>query len=179
VAPPAATGPGPEEPEVDPARSKRITILVLLAMGVMGSLWVVGPIVFAGRDDPTAIDSRAVRPTVASACTRLRSDLSALPAGMAPAERAEAENRAAEQLVAKVRGLGADTLAKDEPVDRWLGDWELIVATRRQAVRDGKRFAPPVTDGAPVNVRMYSLIRSGLEKCDVPAALLVPEPGRI
>jgi hypothetical protein len=98
---------------------------------------------------------------------------------MAPAERAEAENRAVEQLVAKVRALGSETLAKDSPVDRWLADWELIVSYRRQAVRDGKRFAPPVADGAPVNVRMYSLIRSGLEKCDVPAALLVPEPGRI
>ena len=53
------------------------------------------------------------------------------------------------------------------------------MATRRQAVRDGKRFTPPVTNGAPVNVRMYSLIRSGLEKCDVPPALLVPEPGRV
>jgi hypothetical protein len=169
----------PELEPADRARSKRVTILVLLLMGLMGSLWVIGPIVFSGRDDPTAIDSKKVRPTVASACTQLRSDLSALPAGMAAAERAEAENRAVEQLLAKVRGLGPDTLAKDSPVDQWLADWELIVATRRHAVRDGKRFTPPVTNGAPVNVRMYALIRSGLEKCDVPAALLVPEPGRV
>ena len=172
-------------PEVDPvdpadrARSKRVTILVLVLMGLMGSLWVIGPIVFSGRDDPTAIDSKKVRPTVASACTQLRTDLSALPAGMSQGDRAEAENRAAERLVATVRGLGPDTLAKDAPVDRWLADWELIVATRRQAVRDGKRFTPPVTNGAPVNIRMYSLIRSGLQKCDVPPALLVPEPGRV
>jgi hypothetical protein len=179
VAPPAAPGPGPEEPEVNPARSKRVTILVLVAMGLMGSLWVIGPIVFAGRDDPTAIDSKKVRPTVSAACTQLRSDLAGLSAGMAPAERAEAENRAVEQLVGTVRALGPDTLAKDSPVDQWLADWELIVATRRQAVREGKRFASPVANGAPVNVRMYSLIRSGLEKCDVPPALLVPEPGRV
>jgi hypothetical protein len=178
VAPPPPPGVDPVEP-ADPARSKRVTILVLLLMGVMGSLWVIGPIVFSGRDDPTAIDSKKVRPTVASACTQLRSDLSALPAGLATADRAEAENRAAERLVATVRSLGPDTLAKDSPVEQWLADWELIVATRRQAVRDGKRFNPPVTNGAPVNVRMYSLIRSGLEKCDVPPALLVPEPGRV
>ena len=169
-------------PEVDPAgvaRSKRVTILVLLFMGVLGSLWVIGPIVFASRDDPTAIDNKKVRPTVASACTQLRSDLSALPAEMAPAERAEAENRAVEQLVAMVRGLGADTLAKDSPVDQWLADWEQIVADRRQAVRDGKPFATRIANGAPINVRMYSLIRSGLEKCDVPVALLAPQPGRV
>ena len=169
----------PEADPADRARSKRVTILVLVLMGLMGSLWVIGPIVFSGRDDPTAIDSKKVRPTVASACAQLRSDLSALPASMGVAERAEAENRAAEQLVAKVRGLGPDTLSKDTPVEQWLADWELIVATRRQAVRNGKRFAPPVEGGAPVNVRMYSLIRSGLEKCDVPPALLVPEPGRV
>jgi hypothetical protein len=177
VAPPPP-GADPAEP-ADPGRSKRITILVLVLMGLMGSLWVIGPIVFSGRDDPTAIDSKKVRPTVASACKQLRSDLSALPAGMSPAERAEAENRVVEQLLAKVRGLGPETLAKDAPVEQWLSDWELIVATRRQAVRDGKRFAPPVANGAPVNIRMYSLIRSGLQKCDVPPALLVPEPGRV
>ena len=177
VAPPPP-GVDPVDP-ADRARSKRVTILVLVLMGLMGSLWVIGPIVFSGRDDPTAIDSKKVRPTVATACTQLRSDLSAVPAGMSPAERAETENRAVEQLLAKVRGLGADTLAKDVPVEQWLSDWELIVATRRQAVRDGKRFTPPVANGAPVNIRMYSLIRSGLQKCDVPPALLVPEPGRV
>ena len=167
------------EPAPDTARSKRVTILVLVFMGLVGSLWVIGPIVFASRDDPTAIDSKAVRPTVADACQQLRSDLSAMPAGTGIAERAEAENRAAEHLVATVRALGPDPLAKDSPVDQWLADWELIVATRRQAMRDGKHFAAPVVNGAPVQVRMFSLIRSGLEKCDVPAALLSPEPGRV
>ena len=177
VAPPPAAG--PEEPEANPARAKRVTILVLVLMGLMGSLWVIGPFVFAGRDDPTAIDSKAVRPTVAAACAQLRTDLSAVPAGMAPAERAEAENRAVEQLLARVRALGPDTLAKDSPVEQWLADWEQIVAARQQAVREGKRFATPVANNAPVNVRMFALIRSGLGNCDVPPALLAPEPGRV
>lgn len=179
VAPPPAAAPGPEEPEVNPARARRVTILVALFIGIVGSLWVIGPIVFAGRDDPTAIDSKAVRPTVAEACTQLRTDLAALPAGMAPAERAEAENRTAEQFLGRVRALGADTLAKDAPVEQWLSDWEQIIGARRRAVRDGKRFAAPVIDGAPVNVRMYALIRSGLTQCDVPPALLALEPGRV
>jgi hypothetical protein len=178
VAQPAAD-PAPEQPEADRRRSKRITILVLALIILMGSLWVIGPFVFESRDDPTAIDSKAVRPTVAAACTQLRADLSALPAGLAPAERAEAENRAAEALVARIRNLGPDTLAKDSPVDQWLADWEQIVVARRAAVREGKRFATPVANNAPVNVRMFALIRSGLEKCDVPAQLLVQEPGRV
>ena len=177
MAPPAATGPGPEEPEVDPARSKRITILVLVAMGLMGSLWVVGPIVFSGRDDPTAIDSKPVRKAVLAGCTQLRADLAAVPDGLGVADRAEAENRAVDRLVGRVRALGPDALAHDDPVEQWLGDWETIVAARRQAVREGRHFSTPIAGGAPVNIRMFELIRSGLGKCDVPEQLLVPQPG--
>ncbi len=155
-------------------------IVLLLFIGVMGSLWVIGPLVFAGRDDPTAIDHKAVRTTVQASCTQLRSDLAALPAtGMAPADRAENENQAVDQFIGRVRALGPDALSRDEPVERWLADWEQVVAARRQAVRDGRQFSTPIVDGAPINIRMYALVRSGLGKCDVPPALLVPEPGRV
>jgi hypothetical protein len=158
---------------------RKVTIILLLFIGVMGALWVVGPLVFAGRDDPTAIDHKALRKAVLPACTQLRADLAALPAGLAPADRAEAENRAVDQFVGRVRGIGPDALARDVPVERWLADWEQIVAARRQAVQDGEPFSTPVAGGAPINVRMYALVRSGLGKCDVPPALLVPEPGRV
>lgn len=154
-------------------------MLVLLLSGVMATLWVAGPYVFAGRDDPTAIDSKPVRRTVQKGCTQLRADLTALPAGMAAGDRAEAENRAVEEFVRQVRALGPDALAHDHPVEEWLGDWELLVATRREAVREGKRFTAPLGDTGPVNVRMFALIRSGMEKCDVPEQLLAPEPGRV
>jgi hypothetical protein len=170
-------GPGPEEPEA-PNRGRRVTVLVLVLSAVMATLWVAGPYIFAGRDDPTAIDSKPVRTTVQKGCTQLRADLAALPAGMAAGDRAEAQNRAVEQFVGKVRALGPDALTHDHPVEAWLSDWELLVATRRQAVRDGTRFTPPMGDMGPVNVRMFALIRSGLEKCDVPEQLLAPEPGR-
>ena len=162
----------------DGGSGKRAVIVLLLFMTVMGALWAIGPIVFAGRDDPTALDSKRVRTAVEAACPLLRADLSAVPAGMAAPERAEAENRVVEQFLGRVRSVGPEALADDNPVEEWLGDWERIVAARRQAVRDGKRFTAPVVDNAPVNVRMYALIRSGLRDCDVPAALLVPEPGR-
>jgi len=170
----------PAEPdEATPQRNRRTTVLVLAGIIVMGSLWVIGPFVFAGHDDPTAIDNKVVRKAVLAGCTQLRSNLDAIPKDRPPAERAEAENRAVDGFLAGVRALGPDQLAKDEPVERWLADWEQIVATRRQAVRDGKHFATPIADGAPINVRMFALIRSGLGKCDVPAQLLTPEPGRL
>jgi hypothetical protein len=158
---------------------RKVIIVLLLFIGVMGALWVVGPLVFAGRDDPTAIDNKDVRKAVLASCNQLRADLAALPAGVAPAERAEAENRAVDQFVGRVRALGPDALSRDEPVERWLGDWEQIVAARRQAVHDGRQFMTPMAGGAPINVRMFALVRSGLGKCDVPLALLVPEPGRV
>jgi hypothetical protein len=178
VVPPPATGPAPEEPQPQGSGGKRTVIVLLVFMGVVGALWAIGPIVFAGRDDPTAIDSKRVRPVVEAACPQLRADLSALPAGLPAPERAEAENRAVEQFLSRVRAVGPEALAKDAPVERWLSDWEQIIAARRQAVRTGSRVAVPVIDGAPINVRMYSLIRSGLTDCDVPPALLAQEPGR-
>jgi hypothetical protein len=158
---------------------RKVIIILLLFMGVMGALWAGGPLLFAGRDDPTAIDHKAVRKTVEASCTQLRADLAAVPAGQDPADRAETENRAVEQFVGRIRALGPDALSRDEPVERWLGDWEQIVAARRQAVHDSKRFSTPIADGAPINVRMYALVRAGLGKCDVPPALLAPEPGRV
>jgi hypothetical protein len=158
---------------------RKVMLVLLLFIGVMGALWAIGPIVFAGRDDPTAIDNKVVRRTVEGSCTQLRTDLAAVPRDLAAAERAEAENRAVEQFVGRIRALGPDTLAKDVPVEQWLGDWEHLVAVRRQAVAEGKRFAPPFVDGTPVNVRMFALVRSGLRQCDVPAALLATEPGRV
>ena len=178
LAPPPAAG-GVPEPEPDRRRGKRVTLIVLAISLVIGAAWAIGPFVFAGHDDPTAIDSKPVRKTVAAACTQLHQDLAAIPAGLAPHERAEAENRAVEALVARVRSLNPEALEHDQPVPRWLGDWEKIVADRRAAVRDGKRFTPPVAGGMPINIRMFELIRSGLEQCDVPRQLLAPDPGSV
>jgi hypothetical protein len=158
---------------------RKVVIALVLFMAVMGALWAGGPIFFAGRDDPTAIDHKKVRATVDASCTELRADLAAVPAGRSPFDRAEAENRAVEQFTGRIRALGPDALAKDEPVERWLGDWEQIVAARRQAVRDGRQFSTPISDGAPINVRMFALVRAGLRHCDVPPALLAQEPGRV
>ena len=176
VPPLPAGDPTTEEPKSAPGR--KVTLIVMVLTGVVASLWVIGPMVFAGQDDPTAIDYKPVRRAVSDACTRLHADLAVIPAGMAAPDRAEAQNQAVGQLVARIRSLGPDALAKDEPIEQWLGDWEHIVATRRQALREGKRFVTPSAGGVPVNIRMFELIRSGLSKCDVPPVLLVPEPGR-
>ena len=77
-----------EEPgEAGHRRSRRVTILVLLLSGIVGGLWVIGPYLFAGRDDPTAIDSGPVRRAVLAglgtgyAAPRMRKALKAGEAG--------------------------------------------------------------------------------------------------
>jgi len=174
-----AVEPGPADPAgAASPRGRRVTVLVLLITGVIAFLWMFGPWILGPKDDPTAIDSKPVRTAVSAACTQLRADLAALPAGLPAGDRAEAENRAVEHMIGRVRAVGPDALAHDDPTDQWLGDWEQIVAARREAVRENRPFATPTAHGAPVNIRMFELIRSGLEQCDVPRQLLVPEPGQ-
>lgn len=158
-------------------RGKLVTLAVVGFSAVVGGLWSLGPLVYAGRDDPTAIDSRPVRQAVVGACQQLRAQLAAIPKGTGADARAEAENRAVEALVGRVRVLGPAVLTKDQPVERWLADWETLVAARRRALREGAPFAVPEEAGTPVNLRMFALVKSGLRDCDVPIQLLAPRPG--
>ena len=148
---------------------------VIVAAGtlLLGGLWAIGPYVFAGHDDPSVIDSRPVHDTALAACTELRARLAGLPAGGDP----EAENRAVEAMVSRIRALGPAALAKDVPVEQWLGDWERLVAARRQAVAGGTPFSVPRIDGEPINLRMFDLVKSSLRVCDVPAQLLAVDSG--
>src|SRR4051812_32100342 len=103
------------------ASGKKTVVVFGVATLVVGALWSLGPLVFAGHDDPTAIDSKPVRRPVRAGCTQLRAALAAVPAGLGVPDRAEAENRAVERLLAQVRALGPDALAHDDPVEQWLG----------------------------------------------------------
>ena len=96
--------------------------------------------------------------------------------------QAEAENRAVEQFTGRIRALGPDTLAKDEPVERWLGDWEQIVAARFVPV--GTRGALNIPEGQQaVSVQVAippgvaGFIRPG-DHVSVLAQLTVPDGGQ-
>jgi len=159
------------------SRSRLIPAVVLAGTLLVSALWVVGPYVFAGRDDKSSIDSPLVRQRALAACTEMRSRFEALAAEAEPMARSEAENRAVEAMVARIRELGPGVLAKDVPTEKWLGDWERLVAARRQATAAGSFFSVPEADGAPVNRRMFDLVKGGLRPCDVPDPLLAARPG--
>ena len=162
-----------------PVRNRLVPVVVMASTLVVGALWVVGPYLFAGRDDPNSIDSRPVHDRAMAACREMRARLAALPREAEPSVRAEAENRAVEAMVARLRELGPDVLAKDRPTEAWLGDWDRLLAARRRAMASGAPFSVPRADGTPLNLRMFDLVKADLRPCDVPDQLLVAHPGQI
>lgn len=141
--------------------SKKGLIAGVAGTLLIGAAWSIGPFVFEGRDDPKSLDSRPVQEEALAACREMRADL-------AGADGPEAENAAVEAMVARLRGLGAEMLAKDVPAEAWLADWEQVVAARRA----GAPF--PRVDGAPIHRRMDDLVKD-LRDCQMPAQLI---PGR-
>jgi hypothetical protein len=141
--------------------SRKGLIVAVAGTLLIGAAWSIGPFVFEGRDDPKSLDSRPVREEAVAACEEMRDRLVA-------ADGPEAENEAVEAMVARLRGLGSETLAHDVPAEAWLADWEEVVATRRA----GAPF--PRAGGAPLHRRMDDLVKD-LHPCQVPAPLI---PGR-
>ena len=141
--------------------SKKGLIAGVAGTLLIGAAWSIGPFIFEGRDDPKSLDSAPVREEALAACEEMRS-------GLARPDGPEAENAAVEAMVARLRGLGAETLAKDVPAEAWLADWGQVLA----ALRTGEPF--PQVDGAPIHRRMDDLVKD-LRPCQMPAQLI---PGR-
>ena len=142
----------------DPHGSKKVALLVAGGSLVVGALWVIGPYVFAGRDDPESLDSRPVREAAEAACTEMRAAVDAAPGDAAAAERA------AEAMVARLRALGPEVLADDHPAEAWLADWHRLLAARRAG------DPVPEEDGVPIHRRMDELVKD-MRVCQVPAEL--------
>lgn len=139
-------------------RSKNVALLVAGGSLVVAALWVVGPFVFADRDDTESLDTRAVREAAEAACTEMRAAVD----GAGGDE--EAANRAAEAMVARLRALGPETLGDDRPAEAWLADWEALIAARRAGE------PVPLEDGVPIHRRMDELVKD-MRVCQVPPEL--------
>lgn len=129
---------------------------------MVGVLWVAGPFFYRDRDHAESLDSRAVREAALAACTEMRARLES-------AGQAETENRAVEDMVARIRRLGPEALRKDVPAESWLEDWERLVAARRAGQ------PVPEANGVPITRRMDELVKGGdLRPCQVPERLYRP-----
>jgi hypothetical protein len=141
--------------------SKKGFVAACTGVLLVGAAWSIGPYVFEGRDDPKSLDSPPVRQEALAACEEMQRRVEG-------AGDTEAENEAVDAMVARLRGLGSETLDKDEPAEAWLADWDRVVASRRA----GDPW--PEFDGTPIHRRMDDLVKD-LRPCQMPARLI---PGR-
>ncbi len=151
------------------AARRAVPMVLLIGSLLIGLAWSVGPFLFEKRDYAEALDSRPVREEAGAACEEMQARVAAA------AERPEAQNEAVDAMVARIRGLGPETLGKDRPAEAWLADWEALVAARRSGA-DGNgdsHYDVPERGGVRVTRYMDDLVKD-LPPCRVPPALMPP-----
>jgi hypothetical protein len=155
----------------------RVAVLLAAAIVALSLQWLWQ---FAQRDDPAVIDSSEIVRTADSACALMRDQTSAasVPTSASIGERVgaiNAQNDAVTQLVTTIRDLGEQSIAADQPTERWLADWQRLVTARDQyahslAVGKPRPLAMPTIAGRSLTDRLNNV---GLG-CRVPFALLTP-----
>ncbi|WP_270888672.1 hypothetical protein [Pedococcus sp. 5OH_020] len=152
-----------------------VVLAIVLVSVALTKLWS-----FAHTDDPDVLEQSVITRTAAAACARMRDTASEAAVGTtAPISQRvgaiNAQNDAVTELVATMEQLGAERLASDRPVERWLADWQRLVAARdgyAQSLAAGRPrpMHLPVVDGRPLVERLNTVGVS----CRVPFALLAP-----
>lgn len=156
--------------------SRVVKVLVVLTgfatVGAYASMLLLS----TTQDRPDHLDVEPVKGVAAAACTELRTAVDALPP-LAPTAsaadrrvRVEEQGRLVGRLVEQVRAVGPEALARDVPVQEWLGDWATLGSVR-QAWAEAGATGPvpvPVAEGRPLADRMG---RVGVASCRVPTAL--------
>lgn len=159
------------------ARTRTAVLLTVVAAATVG-VYVAAFSLSTTKDRPDTLDVQPVKGVAATACTRLRSDLDALPRLPPGAplqdrlDRLAVQDHAIQALVTKVRAVGEPALRKDVPAEQWLADWTTLADARRSYAEAGATgpFVPPAADGHPLSQRMSAV---GLAACAVPDALTV------
>lgn len=151
------------------SRWARVGIAFCVLVGVAGAgLWVLGLLVYANHDRPEFIDDPAVGQTMTAACrdmTVAADRAAAAPSSSVPVRvRAiRRQDQAMLDMVTRVRRLGHERLANDDPALPWLKDWETLVAARERYAQElasggHPRLSIPTVNGTPITRRMSELV---------------------
>lgn len=161
----------------------RVTAVVLVAVGLATvGVYVAAFTLDTTKDRPDTLDVEPVPGVAATACSRMRADLQALPPlGGQPTQQARldriaAEDRLVRTMITQIRAVGAPALAKDVPAEQWLGDWTTLADARTAFAAAGATGAfvlPTATDGKTVLPITDRMDRIGVPACSVPAPLTV------
>ena len=135
---------------------------------------------YAHVDNPALIERSVIVRTATSRCAAMRDSAAAAAVGTAASipQRVgaiNAQNDAVTDLVTAIRALGPKVIAADAPTERWIQDWERLVAARDAYARSLASGHPtpmrlPTVEGTPLLDRLNDV---GIS-CRVPLALLAP-----
>jgi len=153
-----------------------VVVAVALVVVSLDKLWS-----YANTDNPAVVEQSRVVGVANAACARMRDATAAAAVGTAApiGQRVgalNAQNDAVTQMVSTIRRLvPADQLSSDQPVERWLDDWGILVRERdayAHSLATGKptSLAMPVVGGRSLADRLNNV---GLN-CRVPFVLLAP-----
>lgn len=147
-----------------------VTVAAIVALVVQGS-----------KDFPSMFDDPEVVSRVDESCGRMRDEVQAHRVDAPTAQRVqaiEAQNEAVQQMIDDLLDLDDEVRAGDEPLDDWLGDWQLLVDARTDYVAQlandpSADFRAPRADGTSVADRIDQVA----PECTVPETLLQPDRG--
>lgn len=129
---------------------------------VLAAVWGYAIWYSVNRPTPEPLDDTSHDRAV-TACRATLGELRALAAphdGEQDTSRAAVENAVFERMVADLRRVRPTDPDGREAFDKWLDDWDALIAARKRYVTDhdddgeDTRLRIPVADAAPVTVRM-------------------------
>lgn len=161
---------------------RRLAIGATIGAALLGTASVATLVAVGGRDFPASFDDSRVVDAVTDACDRLDRTVESFPVSGPGSDRLEAvdqQNSAIQELLDQVRRVPEVVRARDQPVNRWLGDWEELLAARtayadRLETEAAPDFRVPRVDGERIDTRINQV---GAPYCSVPRALTRPDAG--
>ncbi len=167
-----------------PPPLSRWSLVAAIASVVVGLLAFGGAMTYlvinADRDIPGFIDDPTVLEVAVEECRLMRSTIEGLPFDGTSSQRLDSladQNTAVQHMVDRIRSVRPKAGSADQPLERWLADWEALVSGRDRYIRQQRRGldtpfrVPRTADGDPINERMDA---AGENVCRVPATLLRP-----
>lgn len=139
-----------------------VTVLAMIAMWG----WIF---LFASRDNPDRLATRAFAETAESICAPVQEQIDTLPratAATSPAERAEQVAAGSELTGSMVDALRDEAATVTDPDDRrlldaWFDDWDTYLGDRQRFV-DRLRAATPQTDRDDLRFTLSEKARGGV-----------------
>ncbi len=156
-----------------------VAVFTAVAAGIA---LIVGAVVIMNDDFPAMIEDDRIVSVIARECEIMTETVKSMPIKGSAAEQADVvtdQNKAITNMLTAIRKIDGDVLRADPPTNRWLADWETLIAAReafaeqRRDGYDADLQVPRDPDGEYTYLRMDQVWVSK-SVCTVPEELLNP-----